>query len=89
MVFEKNEHQVIVSLDPTKGAQYTKPNHNYYEDEEIENIYKLTAGNEDWINPNADRRISREKDSSCQSDSDEELENWHNRLHEVSTLRCN
>lgn len=30
-----------------------------------------------------------DKDSSYTSDSDEELEDWKNRLHEVSTLHCN
>jgi len=26
---------------------------------------------------------------SCTSDSDEEIERWQNRLHEVTTLNCN
>ena len=29
-----------------------------------------------------------EKDNECFSDSDREMENWKNRLHDVSTLRC-
>jgi hypothetical protein len=33
--------------------------------------------------------IAWDRESSCTSDSDEELEHWQNRLHEVSTLRCN
>ena len=75
MAFENNELRVIVSLDLTKGAQYTEPNHDYYEDENIEHIYKLTTWNEDWINPTVDQRISWEKDNSYQSDSNKELEN--------------
>lgn len=43
MVFEKNGLHVIISLDPIEGARYTKPNHDYYEDEDIEHIYKLTV----------------------------------------------
>ena len=31
--------------------------------------------------------LCSEKDSECFSDSDEELENWQGRLHEVSVLR--
>jgi hypothetical protein len=34
-------------------------------------------------------RISWERESSCTSDSDEEIERWQNRLHEVTTLNCN
>lgn len=66
MVFEKNELRVIVPLDPTKGEWYTKLKHDYYEDDDVEHIYTLTAQNEDWINPTADGRISWEKDSSYQ-----------------------
>ena len=41
------------------------------------------------MNSNADGRISWERDNSCTSDSDEEVECWKNRLHEVTTLNCN
>ena len=44
---------------------------------------------EDWIIPKTYDNIKWEKDSSCFSDSDVELENWQNRMHEVSVLRCN
>lgn len=75
MVFEKNELRVIVLLDPAEGARYTELNRDYYEDDEIEHIYKLTAWNEDWINTTMDGRINWEKEKSFQSDLDEELEN--------------
>lgn len=89
MVFEKNEIWVIVPLDANEGSWYIEPNRDYYEDIDIEHIYKLTASNEDSINPLTDGRINWEKDNSYQSVSDEELEIWKNQLHEVSTLRCN
>lgn len=41
------------------------------------------------MNPNADGRISWERESSCTSDSDEEVERWQNPLHEVTMLNCN
>lgn len=41
------------------------------------------------MNPTGDRRISWERDSSCTSDSDEEIERWQNRPHEVTTINCN
>lgn len=89
MVFEKNGIKVVVPLDPCEGVMYTEPFHNEYGDEDIDHIYKLDAQDEDWINPTIDGRISWDKDSLCVSDSDEELENEHNQLHEVSTLCYN
>jgi len=43
----------------------------------------------DWINPLADGCIACDRDSSCTSDSDEELEHWKNRPHKVSMLCYN
>ena len=42
----------------------------------------------DWVNPTAEGKLNWEHDSSCTSDLEEELENWQNRLHEVSTRCC-
>ena len=42
----------------------------------------------DYINPTAEGNISWRCDSSCASDSDVGLENWKNRLYEVSARRC-
>ena len=36
-----------------------------------------------------DGRISWERESSYTSDSDEEIDRWQNRLHEVTTLNSN
>lgn len=58
-------------------------------DDDVYHIYKLIALDEDWINPIADGKLNRQKDSCCFSDSDEELESWQNQLHEVSVLRYN
>lgn len=41
------------------------------------------------MNPTEDGCISGDHKNSCTSDSDEDLEHWQNRLHEVSTLHCN
>lgn len=54
----------------------------------LDNIYKVTAQTEDYINPIADGNLSWHSIISCSSDSDEGLENWKQRLHEVSTRRC-
>jgi len=47
------------------------------------------AQDKDRVNPIVDGRIAWDRDSSCTSDSDEEVEPWQNWLHEVTTLNCN
>ena len=73
MVFESKGTRVIVPLDPAEGVRYTKP---AYEEEELDHIYKLTAQDEDWINPMDEGMLCWEKDNEYFSDSDEKLENW-------------
>lgn len=58
------------------------------DEEDVDHIYKLTAQNEDWINPIVNGVLYREKDSEFFFDSDGEMENWKNRLDDVSMLRC-
>ena len=74
---------MIVPLDPVEGEQYTKP---VREGDDVDHIYKLTMWDIDWINPTASGMLNWEKDSSCLSDSDGEMENWQNRLHDVFAL---
>lgn len=74
MTFEKKELRVIVPLDPSEDVWYTEPIRDYYEEGDIEKIYKLTVGNEDRINPMENGQITWEKDNSCNLDSYEELE---------------
>ena len=40
-----------MSLDPTKGVWYNEPDHDYEEDDDLDQIYKITTRDEDWINP--------------------------------------
>ena len=83
MVFESEGIGVIVQLDPIEGERYIEP---ACEEEEVDHIYKLTTREKDWINPMADGVLCWKKDSECFSDSNEEIENWQNRLHDVSAL---
>lgn len=89
MIFEKKSICVIVPLDPAEGARYTKPVRNEDSDDELDCIYQIMVQDQDWVNPTADGRISWEHDSSCMLDSNEEIERWQNRLHEVTTLNYN
>lgn len=74
MTFEKKSLRVIVPLVPAEGACYTKPVHDEDNDEELDCIYQITVKDQDQVNPIVDGRISWEHDSSCTSDSDEEIE---------------
>jgi hypothetical protein len=88
MTFEGDGLRVIAPLDPDEGHRYTEPikeeDHAY----QLENIYKLTARQHDYINPMADGNLSWRSESACSSDSEEALENWKNRMYEVSAHRC-
>ena len=74
MTFENKELRVILSLDPVESASYTKPVQDYEEDDDIEQIQKLIAQDEDCMKPMADGQITWEKDNSCNLDSDEGIE---------------
>ena len=54
----------------------------------MESLYQMTVNQSDYINPTAEGNISWQCDSSSALDSDVGLENWQNRLHEVSARRC-
>jgi hypothetical protein len=43
---------------------------------------------DDYVNPNVDGALSWRSISSCASDSEEGLEHWQQRMHEVSTRWC-
>jgi hypothetical protein len=54
----------------------------------LENIYKLTSRQHDYLNPIADKNLSWRSDNTFSSDSEEALENWKDQMYEVSTRRC-
>lgn len=75
MIFEKKSLQVVVPLDPAEGSCYMEPVHIYdSENDDLDCIYKITAWEQDWVNPTVDGRISWEHESSYTSESDEEIE---------------
>jgi hypothetical protein len=69
-------------------AHYVEPVKEEYGNQQLENIYKMTSRQDDYINPTAEGNLSWRSISSCASDSEEGLDNWQNRLHEVSMRRC-
>jgi hypothetical protein len=48
----------------------------------------MTVRMDDYVNPTIEGVLSWRSISSCASDSKEALENWQQRLHEVSTRKC-
>jgi hypothetical protein len=75
MTFEGNGLKFITPLYPNKGHRYTKPIREEYRAYELENIYKMTTRQHDYINPTVDGNLSWRSESACSSDSKEELEN--------------
>jgi hypothetical protein len=86
MTFESGEYRVITPLDPSKGERFVEP--TCLDLEEINQLYRTIARNEDYINPTADGILSWRSITSYATDSDTSLENWKRRQHEVSTRRC-
>ena len=87
MIFEGNDLRFIVPLDPSQGERYKELVREEYHDA-IDNIYNITATEEDYINPTANGVLDWKCDSSCTTNLDEGLENWHSRLYELHGHRC-
>jgi hypothetical protein len=88
MTFEGDGLRFIAPLDLDEGPWYTELIREEDYAYEMENIYKLTAKQQDYINPTADGNIRWQSDSTCSSNSKEVLENWQNQMYEVPTRRC-
>lgn len=89
MIFENKSLRVVVPLDPAEGAHYTEPMRDDESDDELDCIYQIMEHDQDWVNSTANGRISWECKSFYTSDSDEKIERWQNRLHEVTMMNCN
>jgi hypothetical protein len=58
MTFERDGLRVIAPLDPDEGRRYTKPIREEDCTHELENKYKLTAKQQNYINPTSDGKLS-------------------------------
>jgi hypothetical protein len=81
MMFEGYVLRVIMPLDPDEGQRYIEPIKEEDRAYELENIYKLTTRQQDYINPMADGNLSWRSDNACSSDLEEALENWKNNMY--------
>jgi hypothetical protein len=58
MTFERDGLRVISPLDPDEVLRYIEPIREEDHAYELEKIYKLTARQQDYINPTADGNLS-------------------------------
>ena len=58
MAFEGDGLRVIAPLDLDEGPRYTNPIREEDRAYELENIYKLTVRQQDYINPTIDGNLS-------------------------------
>jgi hypothetical protein len=70
MIFKRYGLRVIAPLDPDEGQRYTEPIREEDHAYELENIYKLTAKQQYYINPTTDGNLSWQSDNACSSDSE-------------------
>ena len=71
-------------MDPQEGHQYIEPVRD-----EASRIWDHTYNiSKDYIHATVDGELGWHNDSSSSSDSDDALENWQNRLHEVLFRKC-
>ena len=54
MIFEKMYLRVVVHLDLVEGSRYTEPICFYNNKYDLDCIYKITAWEQDWVNPTVD-----------------------------------
>ena len=80
---------ILVSpIHPLEGQTYIEPVYNEGHVDYLDQIYNVTAMQEYYINPTIEGNLSWKSASSYTSELGEALENWKNRLHEVSMRRC-
>jgi hypothetical protein len=88
MKFEGDGLRFIAPMDPDEGRSYTESIREEYHSYDIDNIYKLTTRQQDYINPTTYGNLSWRSDSACSSDSKEALENWYKKMYEFFARRC-
>ena len=82
MTFENRDMQIISPLYPKEGQRYVEP----IKEEVVggwDNSYNISK---DYINPTIDKEMRWRSTSSASSNSEDALENWNNRLHEVLVM---
>ena len=83
MTFEGHNILIIAPFDPSMDPRYIERICAEEEVRDVDDFYKVTSTQDDYINPIANGTLSWRYASSCTSDSDEGLENWKNKMHDL------
>ena len=75
-------------IDPLERQRYVEPVYNDGQANNLDQIYNVTTLQEYYINLAVDGNLSWKSASYCTSDLREALENWKNKVHEVSMRSC-
>ena len=84
MTFENQDISIIVPMDPNEGRRHIEP----VKDEVVKGWDHAYNISKDYIHPTADGELSWHSASSASSYSEDALEKWQNRMHEVSVRKC-
>jgi hypothetical protein len=74
MTFESGEYKFIVPLDSLEGERFVEPTYLYLEG--INQLYRTTLRDVDYVTPTTDGVLSWRSITSCALNSDTGLENW-------------
>ena len=81
MIFKVGDLKVIAPLDPSEGKRYIESARG----NRMDNLYNLNVWMEDYVDPTTYGALSWRSIISCASYLEVGLENWQQRMHEVST----
>lgn len=88
LVLEQGNLRVIAPLEPKVRKRYVETIEGGMAFERIDDLYKVTMCEDDYVNPTTKGVLSWRGIGVCSSDLDDGLDNWQHRLHEVSIKRC-
>jgi hypothetical protein len=88
IIFEAGNFRVVAPLDPSDCERYVEHVPDIVLEDDVNQLYRTTAREEDYVNPTVDGVLSWRSINSDMSDSDIGVENWKQQLHEVSMRRC-
>jgi hypothetical protein len=58
MTFESGEYIFIAPLDPSEGGRYVEPTAEKFITDEVNQLYRTTTREEDYINPTTNGMIN-------------------------------
>ena len=75
---------MVAPIDPLEGQRYVKLINSEGQGDYLDHIYNVMSLKDEYMKPKTNGNLSWMSVISCTSNSGEGLENWKNRMHEVS-----